>query len=299
MDDNEYKDQDDRTLGKIGNEREKNGDELWQIVHQQRTQRIAFQIGLLLVAHAFLVIAFVADQISAFTEVRLEWDHTRITQSRYCGLMALYSKIDDIAINPSLTEGAKKKWKFSNAEEECIPINSTDAEAQAVCEAFVEFGDKISLYVTLLMVALGICFLNLIIHSYRLYSHLNQDTFDPEDDPLRLWLCAPAKLIYWFECVLYVGASTCLILSVFWFPILAGDTYCWDKGYTGICEGEYVLSQLTCGWQLGSSNFHLLVSAFFQVVGALIKLKQLLCTHMISYKSRLVFPERTNSISME
>jgi len=292
MDDDEDKEQDYRI-------REKIGDELELMVHRQRTRRIAFQIGLLLVAHAFLVIAFVADQISAFTEVRLEHDQTRIINTRYCGLMDLYSKNTPIAINPSLTNGTKKNWKFSNAEEECVPLNSSDTEAQAVCEAFVEFGEKISYYVILLVVAVGISFLNLIIHSYRLYSHLHQSDFNPEDDPLRMWLCAPAKLIYWFECVLYIGSCTCLILTVFWFPVMADDTYCWEKGYTGICEGQYELSQLTCGWQLGSSNFHVLVAAFFQVVGALIKLKQLLCTHMISYKSRLVFPEKTNVISME
>jgi len=279
--------------------REKLGDELELIVHRERTRRISFQIVLLLVAQGFLVIAFDADQISTFTEVRLEQDHTRITNTRYCGLMNMYSKHDNIALNPSLTNGTKRSWRFSNAEEECVPVNSSDADAQAVCEAFIEFGEKISYYIIFLAVAFGVGFLNLIIHSYRLYSHLNQLDFDPEDDPLRMWMCAPAKLVYWFECILYIGASTCLVLTIFWFPSMAGNTYCWDRGYTGICEGENALKQLTCGWQLGASNFHIMISAFFEVVGALIKLKQLLCTHMISYKSRLVFPEKTNTISME
>jgi len=282
---------------------EKISDELEQMVHNQRTRRFAFQIGLLLVAHAFLVIAFIADQVSAFTEVRLNQDGTRVTHNRYCGLDSLYSKNEEIAINEGLTTGTKMKWKYSSANTECEPIETLDddedAEAQAVCEALSEFNDKIVLYKILIIVTLGISLLNLAIHSYRLYNHLNQHDFNPEDEPLRMWICAPAKMIYWLECFLYAGACTCLALNVFWFPVYARDTYCQDSGYTGICEGQYVLAQLTCGWQLGSSNFHLLVCGFFQLIGCLIKLKQLLCTHMISYKSRLVFPEQTNNIEME
>jgi hypothetical protein len=279
---------------------EKISDELETMVYRQRTRRKAFQIGLLLVSVAFLVIAFVADQISAFTEVRLEQDGTRITNNRYCGLMSLYSKDVDIAINPILTNGTQKSWPYNSAKADCVPLVDNDPEALAVCESFKEFNDKLTYYKILVIIALGISFLNLLIHSYRLYIHLkNHDDFNPEEEPLRMWLCAPAKLIYWFECLLYAVASTCLALAVFWFPGFAKDTYCYDKAYTGICEGEYELAQLTCGWQLGSSNFHIMVCGFFQLIGCLIKLKQLLCTHMISYKSRLVFPEKTNSIEMD
>jgi len=278
---------------------EKISDELEQMVHNQRTRRFAFQIGLLLVAHTFLAIAFIADQVSVFTEVRLNSDRSRVINHRYCGLDSLYSKNDTFAINPSLTTGTKKKWKFSNAENDCVPIDSEDVEAQAVCEAFADFDDKIVLYHTLITVTLGISLLNLAIHSYRLYNHLNEHDFNPEDEPLRMWMFAPAKLVYWLECLLYACACTFVVLNVFWFPVFAADTYCYDAGYTGICDGQYHLSQLTCGWQLGSSNFHLMVCGFFQLVGCLIKLKQLLCTHMISYKSRLVFPEQTSNIELE
>jgi len=294
MDDNGDREQESHKMA------EKISDELEHMVHRQRTRRIAFQIGLLLVAHAFIVIALVADQISAFTEVRLEEDNTRITNNRYCGLTSLYSKSDDITIHPSLTEGSKKSWRFADAEEECVPSPSDDAEALAVCESLVDFNEKLSTYILLMVVAFSISILNLLIHCYRLYKHFKKNDFNPEDEPLRMWICAPAKMVYWFECLLYVGSCTCLIMSVFWFPGVAKDTYCYDSDYTGICEGDYVLTQLTCGWQLGSSNFHILVCAFFQFVGALIKLKQLLCTHMISYKSRLVFPDKANtSISLE
>lgn len=279
--------------------REKIGDELEQMVYSQRTRRKAFQIGLLLVAISFLVIAFFADQISAFTEVRLEQDGTRITNNRYCGLTSMYSRDEDIAIHLTRTTGMKRSWSYSSAETDCIPIDSNDPEALAVCEAFAEFNDKIMSYKLLVIIAIGISFLNIAIHSFRLYKHLNQKDFNPEDEPLRMWLCAPAKLIYWFECLLYAAAGTCLSLAVFWFPGQARDTYCYDSDYTGVCEGMYVLTQLTCGWQLGSSNFHLLVCGFFQMIGCLIKLKQLLCTHMISYKSRLVFPEKTSTVAME
>lgn len=281
---------------------EKISDELEQMVHNQRTRRFAFQIGLLLVAHAFLVIAFIADQVSAFTEVRLNQDDSRLIHNRYCGLGTLYSKNEEIAINAGLTSGIRKKWKYtndSNSEDSCVALTPGDPEADEVCEKLFEFGEKIVLYQVLIFVTLAISLLNLAIHSYRLYNHLNQHDFNPEDEPLRMWICAPAKLIYWLECLLYAAACTCLALNVFWFPILAADTYCFDKKYTGICEGQYHLAQLTCGWQLGSSNFHLLVCGFFQIFGCLIKLKQLLCTHMISYKSRLVFPEQTNNLEME
>jgi len=278
---------------------EKISDELEQTVHNQRTRRFASQIGLLLVAHAFLLIAFIADQVSALTEVRLNPDRSRVTNNRYCGLESLYSKNEEFKINPILTIGEKKKWKYSNAESECEPNNPNNADAQAVCEAFADFDEKIELYKILMIVTLAISFLNLAIHSYRLYKHLHQNDFNPEDEPLRMWIFAPAKLIYWLECLLYAAACTCLALNVFWFPVYAADTYCYDAGYTGVCEGDFVLSQLTCGWQLGSSNFHLMVCGFFQLVGCLIKLKQLLCTHMISYKSRLVFPEQTGNIELE
>jgi len=278
---------------------EKISDELEQTVHNQRTRRFAFQIGLLLVAHAFLLIAFIADQVSAFTEVRLNVDGSRVTNNRYCGLESLYSKNVEFEINPILTTGGRKKWKYSNAMYECEPRDPDSIEAEAVCDAFAEFDEKIEVYKILMIVSLAISLLNLAIHSYRLYNHLHQHDFNPEDEPLRMWIFSPAKLIYWLECLLYAGACTCLALNVFWFPGFAKDTYCYDAGYTGICEGEYVLSQLTCGWQMGSSNFHLMVCGFFQLVGCLIKLKQLLCTHMISYKSRLVFPEQTSSIEME
>jgi len=286
-------------LQKEDNRLQKIGDELEQMVHNQRTRRFAFQIGLLLVAHAFLVIAFISDQVSAFTEVRLHQDGSREINNRYCGLESLYAKSGYIAINDGLTTGTQKRWQYSSGETECEPREADDAEAEAVCEAFVEFGDKIVLYEILIIVTLGISLLNLAIHSYRLYKHLHQRDFNPEDEPLRMWICAPAKLIYWLECLLYAAASTCLALNVFWFPTYAKDTYCYDAGYTGICESQYKLSQLTCGWQLGSSNFHLLVCGFFQLIGCLIKLKQLLCTHMISYKSRLVFPEHTSNLEME
>jgi len=278
---------------------EKISDELEQMVHNQRTRRFAFQIGLLLVAHAFLLIAFVADQVSAFTEVRLNHDRSRVTNNRYCGLESLYSKSEPIAINAALTNGTRKRWMFSSIETECVPKDLNDASALAVCESLIDFKEKIISYKTLIIVTLAISLLNLAIHSYRLYNHLHQYNFNPEDEPLRMWICAPAKMIYWLECLLYACASTCLTLNVFWFPQYAADTYCYDKGYTGICEGQYVLSQLTCGWQLGSTNFHLMVCGFFQLIGCLIKLKQLLCTHMISYKSRLVFPEQTNNLEME
>jgi len=270
------------------NHLQKISDELEQMVHNQRTRRFASQIGLLLVAHAFLVIAFISDQVSAFTEVRLNQDGSRVTNNRYCGLESLYAKSGEIAI-ADMTIGSQKKWKYS----ECEPLEAD------VCESFVEFGDKIGLYKILIAVTLGISLLNLAIHSYQLYKHLHQRDFNPEDEPLRMWICAPAKLIYWLECLLYASACTCLALNVFWFPVYAKDTYCYDADYTGICEGQYKLAQLTCGWQLGSSNFHLLVCGFFQLIGCLIKLKQLLCTHMISYKSRLVFPEQTNNLEME
>lgn len=278
---------------------EKISDELEQMVHNQRTRRFAFQIGLLLVAHAFLVIALIADQVSAFTEVRLNQDGSRVINNRYCGLETLYSKNGEIAINARLTTGTQKIWKYSKAEEECVPINANDTLAEAACESLVDFGDMIVLYEVLIIVTLAISLLNLAIHSYRLHKHLHQHDFNPEDEPLRMWICAPAKLIYWLECLLYAVACSCLAFNVFWFPIYADDTYCFDKNYTGICEGQYELAQLTCGWQLGSSNFHLLVCGFFQLIGCLIKLKQLLCTHMISYKSRLVFPEQTNNLEME
>jgi len=280
------------------NHLQKISDELEQMVHNQRTRRFAFQIGLLLVAHAFLVIAIIADQVSAFTEVRLNQNRSRVTNNRYCGLQSLYSKSGEITLNARLTNGTQKSWKYSD-DENCQPIDPGDANATEVCQSLEEFGEKIVLYQILVIVTAGISLLNLAIHSYRLYKHLNQNDFNPEDEPLRMWICAPAKLIYWLECLLYAGACTCLGLIVFWFPIYAKDTYCYDAGKTGICEGQYKLAQLTCGWQLGSSNFHLLVCGFFQLIGCLIKLKQLLCTHMISYKSRLVFPEQTNNLEME
>jgi len=278
---------------------EKIGDELEKMVHNQRTRRFAFQIGLLLVALAFLLIAFVRDQVSAFTEVRLNHDGSRLINNRYCGLESLYSKSDPISLNAALTEGTRTKWKFSSIETQCVPTDSDDINAQAVCESLTEYKDKIVTYKILIIVTLAVSLLNLAIHSYQLYNHLNQNNFNPEDEPLRMWICAPAKLIYWLECLLYACASICLTSNVFWFPQYADDTYCYEKGYTGVCEGQYILSQLTCGWQLGSSNFHLLVCGFFQLIGCLIKLKQLLCTHMISYKSRLVFPEQTSNLEME
>merc|ERR1719184_683266 len=86
----------------------------------------------------FLLIAFIADQVSAFTEVRLNIDGSRVTNNRYCGLESLYSKNVEFEINPILTTGERKKWKYSNAMYECEPRDPDSIEAEAVCDAFAE-----------------------------------------------------------------------------------------------------------------------------------------------------------------
>lgn len=264
-------------------------DELEHVVYVQRIRRVSFPIALFMVSLAFVAIALVSDQINQFTTTELNSDGEEVDSFTFCGFSTLYSN-EPISINPDLTLGLRTSWRYEHANQHCLPISSqTQPEATIVCESLEKMQDAVRQYFIFVMACLVITLINVAVHIYQLHGemeHWKKLRYDTETEPLRNRGCAGRK-IYWIEAFLAILSFTCCVLGPVLHVLDNDSLYCTNAEHTGRCSGPKRLNLLKCEWSIGASDFHLFLAAFFQFVGVFIKLKQLFCTNIVSYKSRL------------